>query len=222
MSPHRRPAKPGRCTKIRKRYKIVRSKIPDVSLLSSALCSLRVSSWCPSKVWRTVSRPRLCRAAGQTIQFVCSRSTQMIILLLLLSSDAPSGDWHALYASTSPDWETGMSCTLYPWQGISTIYLQYRHKLPITHCCCSVSACMMMSVFCLLPASAAVQFVACAHLPITGAEEQILSCLEIITTRLIFTTSGPLLENIQTPPIWRQRTRRRNKEKFSREKLHCN
>ena len=40
--------------------------------------------------------------------------------------------------------------------------------------------------------------------------------------RLIFTTSGPLLENIQTPPIWRQRTRRRNKEKFSREKLHCN
>ena len=109
-------------------------------------------------------------------------------------------------------------------QYIHIIYIYiYRHKLPITHCCCSVSACMMMmSVFCLLPASAAVQFVACAHLPITGAEEQILSCLEIITTRLIFTTSGPLLENIQTPPIWRQRTRRRNKEKFSREKLHCN
>ena len=106
--------------------------------------------------------------------------------------------------------------------GISTIYLQYlhyiyRHRLPIAHC----TSCMM-SVFCLLPASTAVQFVACAHLPITGAEEQILSCLEIITTRLIFTTSGPLLENIQTPPIWRQRTRRRNKEKFSREKLHCN
>ena len=70
-------------------------------------------------------------------------------------------------------------------QYIHTIYILYiyRHKLPITHCCCSVSACMMMmSVFCLLPASAAVQFVACAHLPITGAEEQILSCLEIITS----------------------------------------
>ena len=68
-------------------------------------------------------------------------------------------------------------------QYIHIIYIYiYRHKLPITHCCCSVSACMMMSVFCLLPASAAVQFVACAHLPITGAEEQILSCLEIITS----------------------------------------